>query len=158
MLIPGGYPGGGGIPGDTLKLIIMMKINYKVRLYILYLREKIKGGLLRLGCHFFSSWYFIDNDCICTTGNVLKINRIYTYRAGDNVDIVRLTNVHIERRYLYCSLFFSSMNKIITVRQTMLKGEPIHWSLSDNKEFDELMSFSLWNEANKGQELLEFDF
>ncbi len=146
------------IPGDTLKLIIMMKINYKVRLYILYLNEQIKGGLLRLGCHFFSSWYFIDSDCICTIGNVLKINRIYTYREGDNVDIVRLTNVHIERRYLYCSLFFFSMNKIITVRQTMLKGAPIHWSLSDNKEFDELMSFSLWNEANKGQELLEFDF
>jgi hypothetical protein len=57
---------------------------------------------------FFSSWYFIDNDCICTAGNVLNINRIYIYREGDNVDIVRLTNVHIERRYLYCSLFFFS--------------------------------------------------
>jgi hypothetical protein len=40
----------------------------------------------------------------------------------------------------------------------MLKGAPVLWSLSDNKEFDELMSFRLWHDANKGQELLEFDF
>ena len=136
----------------------MMKINYKVRLYLLYLKEQIKGSLLRLGCHFFSSWYLIDNDCICTTGKVIKLNRIYTYREGDNVDIVRLTNVHIERRYLYCSLFFFSMNKIITVRQTMLKDAPIIWSLSDNKEYDELMSIKLWNEVNRAENLLEFDF
>ncbi len=135
-----------------------MNINYKVRFYILSLKEQIKGGLLRLGCHFISSWHFIDNDCICTTGNVLKINKIYTYREGDNVDIVRLTNVHTERRYLYCSLFFFSMNKIITVRQNMLKDAPIIWSLSDNKEFDELMSIKLWNEVNRAENLLEFDF
>lgn len=136
----------------------MLKINYKVRLYILNLKEQIRAGLLRLGCHFFSSWSFINNDCICTTGNVLKINRTYTYREGDNVDIVRLTNVHIERRYLYCSLFFFSMNKIITVRQTMLKDAPIIWSLSDNKEFDEVMSIRLWNEVRKDENLLEFEF
>jgi len=136
----------------------MLKINYKVRLYILNLKEQIRGALLRLGCHFFSSWYFINNDCICTTGNVLKINRIYTYKEGDNVEIVRLTNVHTERRYLYCSLFFFSMNKIITVRQTMLKDAPMLWSLSDNKEFDELMSIKLWNEVSRDENLLEFDF
>ena len=152
-----GYPRG-VIPGDTIKLIIMMKINYNVRLNILNLKELVKGGLLRLGCHFFSSWYFINNDCICTTGNVLKINRIYTYKEGNNVEIVRLTNVHTERRYLYCSLFFFSRNKIITVRQTMLKDAPVIWSLSDNKEFDELMSIKLWNEVSRAENLLEFDF
>jgi hypothetical protein len=89
---------------------------------------------------------------------VLKINRIYTYKEGDNVEIVRLTNVHTERRYLYCSLFFFSMNKIITVCQTMLKDAPILWSLSNNREFDELMSIKLWNEVSKEEELLEFDF
>lgn len=83
---------------------------------------------------------------------------IYTFKEDDEIDIIRLTNVHIERGYLYCSLFFFSRNKIITVRQTMLKGAPVLWSLSDNKEFDELMSFRLWNDADKGQELLEFDF
>jgi hypothetical protein len=71
---------------------------------------------------------------------------------------VRLTNVHLERGYLYCSLFYFSRNKIITVRQSMLNGAPVLWTLSDNREFDEAMSIRLWNEANKGQELLEFDF
>ena len=88
--------------------------------------------------------------------------RFYTYKVGENVDIVRLTNVHIERRYLYCSLFFFSRNKIITIRQTLLKDDPILWNLSDNKEFDEIMFIRLWNdvnkEVNKGEELLEFDF
>jgi len=40
----------------------------------------------------------------------------------------------------------------------MLKGVPVLWTLSDNRKFDEVMSIRLWNEANKGQELLEFDF
>ncbi len=146
------------IPGDTFILIIMLKMNYKVRLYILSLKKKIKGCLLRLGCHFLSSWYFIDSDCICTTGKVLKLDRIYTYKEGDNIEIVRLINVHTERRYLYCSLFFFTMNKIITVRHTILKDAPVIWSLSDNGEFDEIMSFRLWNAVNKKEELLEFDF
>ena len=135
-----------------------MKINYKVRLYVIFLKEKIKGCLLRLGCHFFSSWYFIDNNSICTPGKVLRLVRIYTYKEGDNVESVRLTNVHTERRYLYCSLFFFSLNKKITVRQIMLKNAPALWTLSDNKEFDEIMSIRLWNEINKEEELLEFDF
>jgi len=50
------------------------------------------------------------------------------------------------------------MNKIITVRQTMLKDAPIIWSLSDNKEFDEVMSIRLWNEVRKDENLLEFEF
>jgi len=130
------------------------------RVLLLYHRFKYQlfSWVLRFACDLFSSWYFIDNDCICTTGKVLKLNRIYTYKESDNVDIVSLTNVHSERRYLYCSLFFFSKNEIITVRQTMLKGAPIIWSLSDNKEFDELMSIKLWNEVSKEEELLEFDF
>jgi hypothetical protein len=40
----------------------------------------------------------------------------------------------------------------------MLRGASVLWSLSDNKEFDEFMSISLWNEVNKEEELLEFDF
>jgi hypothetical protein len=136
----------------------MMKIKYKVRLYILFLKKKIEGCLLRLGCHFFSSWYFIDNNSICTPGKVLKLNSTYTYKEGDNVDIVELIDVHTERRYLYCSLFFFSMNTIITVRQTMLKDAPVLWSLSDSREFEEIMSKRLWNEVNEGEELLEFEF
>ena len=124
----------------------------------LSLRTQLISWFLRLGCYFFSSWYYIDDDSILTTGKVLKLNRIYTYKEGDNVDIVRLTDVHIERRYLYCSLFFFSKNIIITVRQTMLKGAPVLWSLSNDKEYDEIMSIRLWHEVNKEDELLEFDF
>jgi len=62
------------------------------------------------------------------------------------------------RRYLYCSIFFFSINKIITVHQTMLNGAPVLWGLCDNREFDEVMSIRLWNEVNKEEELLEFDY
>jgi len=50
------------------------------------------------------------------------------------------------------------MNKIITARQTMKKDAPVLWSLSDNREFDEVMSIKKWNEVNEEVELLEFDF
>lgn len=125
--------------------------------FYLSLRTQLISWFLRFGCYLFSSWYYIDNDSILTTGKVLQLNRIYTYKEGDNVDIVRLTYVHIERRYLYCSLYFFSKNNIITVRKTMLKGAPVLWTLSDNKEFDEIMSIKLWNEVSNIEELLELD-
>jgi hypothetical protein len=136
----------------------MSTLYIKIQFFFHSLRNQIESRSLQLGCHFFSSWFLINNDCICTTGKVLKLDGIYTYKDGDNVEIVRLTNVHTERRYQYCSLFFFSMNKIITVRQTMLKGAPILWSLLNNIEFDELMSIKLWNDFSKEVELLEFDF
>lgn len=136
----------------------MNTLDIKVQFFFHRLRRRTKSLLLRLGCYFISSWYFIDSDCICTPGKVLKLDRIYTYKEGDNVEIVRLTNVHTERRYLYCSLFFFNMNKIITVRQTMLKDAPVIWSISENGEFDEIMSIRLWNAVNKEEELLEFIF
>lgn len=136
----------------------MSTLYIKIQFFLHCLLRQSKSWLLRLGCYFLSSWHFIDNNCICTTGKVLRLEGIYTYREGDNVEIVRLTNIHTERRYLYCSLFFFSMNKIITVRQTMLKDAPVLWSFSDNREFDEIMSIKLWNEVSKEEELLEFDF
>ena len=125
---------------------------------MLYLKGQIKGGLLRLGCHFFSSWYFIKSDCISTTGKVVKLNHIYTYEENEQIDIVRLTDINIERGYLYCSLFFFSNNQIITVRHTLMKGVKAIWRLLNNMEFDEIMSIRLWNEVNEEEELLEFDF
>lgn len=136
----------------------MLKINYKVRLYTLYLKEIIKGVLLRLGCHFLSSWYYIESDCICTTGKVLKLNSIYTYKENGYVDIVRLIDVHIERGFLYCSLFFFSKNKIITVLQTMIKSKRVSWRLLDDEEYDEIMSRKLWQEVCDQDELLDIDF
>jgi len=40
----------------------------------------------------------------------------------------------------------------------MLKDAPILWNLSDNREFDEIMSIRLWNEVSKDEDLLEFEF
>ena len=136
----------------------MWTVNYKVQFLLHRLRIRIKGWLLRLGCHFFSSWHYIESDNICTIGNVLKLNKSYTYQENDFVDIVRLTDVHIERGFLYCSLFFTSKNKIITVRQIMQKGTHVLWQIMDNEEFDEIMSRRLWDGVNKEVELLEFDF
>ena len=136
----------------------MSTLDIKIRFFFRSLRKQIKSWLLRLGCYFFSSWYFIDSDSICTSGKVLKINSLFTYQENGFVDIVRVTNVHFERGYLYCSLFFTSKNKIITVRHTMQKGTYVLWRIMDNEEFDEVMSRRLWDEVNKEVELLEFDF
>jgi hypothetical protein len=152
-----GYPRG-VIQGDTIKLIIMWTLNYKVHIFLHRLRICIKGWLLRLGCHFFSSWHYIQSSNICTTGNVLKLNNLYTYQEDGFVDIVRATDVLIERGYLFCSLFFSSKNKIITVRHTMQKGTNVLWRIMDKEEYNELMSRSLWYEVTKNEEFLEFDF
>jgi hypothetical protein len=136
----------------------MRTLNYKVQFFILRLRMNLKALFLRLGCHFISSWYFIKSECICTTGQVVKLNHIYTYEDNEQVDIVRLTDIHFERGYLYCSLFFFSRNQIITLRHTLMKGTKVIWRLLDNREFDEKMSIRLWNEVNEEVELLEFDF
>ena len=152
-----GYPSG-GIPGDTSKYQIMKVLYIRVQFFFHCLRKQFKSWLLRLGCHFFSSWYFIESDNICTLGKVLKLNSLYTYKENSYLEIVQLTNVHIEKGYLYCSLFFTSKNKIITVRHTMQKGTYVLWRILDLEEFDELMSRKLWYEVTKDEELLEFDF
>jgi hypothetical protein len=136
----------------------MCTLSIKIRFFFHCLRKQLESWFLQLGCHFFSSWYFIDSDNICTLGKVLKINSLYTYDESSNLEIVRLTNVHVERGYLYCSLFFTSKNKIITVRHTMQKGTYVLWRLMDIEEYDELMSRKLWYEVTKDEELLEFDF
>ena len=153
----GGIPGGRD-PRDTLKNNIMSTLYIKVWFFFQCLKKQIQSWFLRLGCHFYSSWYFIESDNICTTGKVLKINCLYTYKEYGDIDIVRLTDVHIERGYLYCSLFFTSKNKIITVRHTMQKGTYVLWRIMDIEEFDELMSKKLWQEVTRDEELLEFDF
>lgn len=136
----------------------MSTIHIKTQFFLHCLRKQLKSWFLRLGCHFFSSWHYIESDSICTIGNVLKLNNLYTYQENDFVDIVRLTDVHIERGFIYCSLFFTSKNKVITVRQIMQKGTPVLWRIMDNEEFDEIMSRRLWDEVTRDEELLEFDF
>ena len=136
----------------------MSTLYIRIQFFFHCLKKQIKSWFLRLGCHFFSSWYYIESDSICTTGRVLKINNIYTFKENAYLEIVRLTDVHSERGYLYCSLFFFSKNKIITVCQTLQKDAYILWMLMDKEECDELMSMRLWYEVTKDEELLEFDF
>jgi len=136
----------------------MSTLYIKIQLFLQYLKKQLKSCFLRLGCYFISSWYFIKSDFICTTGQVVKLNHIYTYEDNEQIDIVRLSDIHFERGYLYCSLFFFLNNQIVTVRHTLVKGTKAIWMLLDNREFDERMSIRLWNEVNEEVELLEFDF
>ena len=69
--------------------------------------KSFNGWLLKLGSHFFSTWHCIKCNSICTTEQVLKINNIYTYKEDNDIAIVRLRDIHIERGYLYCSMFSS---------------------------------------------------
>ena len=71
-----------------------MYIKWNFRLHCI--GKSFNGWLLKLGCHFFSTWHCIKCNSICTTGQVLKINNIYTYKEDNDIDIVRLTDVHIE--------------------------------------------------------------
>ena len=89
---------------------------------------------------------------------MLKLNSLYTYQENGFVDIVRVTDILIERGYIFYSLFFTSKNKIITVRHTMQKDTLILWRIMDNEEFDEIMSRTLWDEVSEQEDLLEFDF
>ena len=136
----------------------MNALRYKFLLLSQSLKYRVKSLLLRVGCYFHPSWFHIDNDCICTTGKVIRLDNIYTYEDDGILDIVRLTDVHFERGYLFCSLFFFSKNQILTVRHTLLKGTKVAWRLLDNREYDELMSMRLWHEVGTAEELLEFDF
>jgi hypothetical protein len=136
----------------------MSTLFIKIQFLLHCLRKLVKGWLLRLGCILFSSWHYIGSDIICTAGKVLKVNNLYTYKEDEHIDIVRLKHVHIERGYLYCSLFFTSKNETITVRHILKKGTHVLWRLMDKEEFGELMSIKLWCEVTKDEELLEFDF
>ncbi len=141
-------PGRAGF-GDILNVRLLC---IKWQLFLHCLKKQLKSWFLQLGCHFFSSWYYIESDNICTTGKVLKINSLYTYQENGFVDIVRVTDVLIERGYILCSLFFTSKNKIISVRHTLQKGTYVLWRLMDNEEFDEIMSRRLWSEIENKTE------
>lgn len=52
-------------------------------------------------CRFITSWYYIKRERICTTGQVIKVNHIYTYEDIDQIDIVRLADIYFKRGYLY---------------------------------------------------------
>ena len=120
--------------------------------------RSLKGLFLRLGCTFNSKWHYLNHDSICTMGQVLQIGKIYTYIEGGHVDIVRLLDVHTDKGYLYCTLYFFTRNKIATVSQILNPDDYTIWRIMDNEEYDERMSTLLWQEVDKDDDLLEFGF
>ncbi len=129
----------------------MCTLYIKWEFFLHCLRKALKGWILRLGCIFNSKWFYIKSNTVFTTGHVLKINNIYTYKEGGYIDIVHLTDVHLENGFLYCSLYFFSKKRSITVRQTLQKDASIIWRLMDREEYDELMSRKLWYEVTKNE-------
>jgi len=134
-----------------------MRLKYRLQFFIECQWENLKARLNRLGSLVFPLWYYVNHNCICTSGKVLKINKIYTYEESGCVDIVRLQDVYKNKGYIYCTLYFFNENKTITVSQILQPDAYVIWRIMNNKEFDEIMSMRLW-QVDKENELLEFDF
>ncbi|MBE0654610.1 MAG: hypothetical protein IH594_12470 [Bacteroidales bacterium] len=100
----------------------------------------------------------MNHSSICTTGKILIVGNVYTYKENGNVDIVRLLDVYEDGQYIYCTLYFFNENKITTVDQRLNPDDYIIWQIMEDKEFDEIMSRRLWHEVDEKEELLEFDF
>jgi len=118
--------------------------------------KSLKGLLLRIGCHFFSTLHCLKHSSICTTGQVVKVNNIYTFAEEGDIDIVRMLDVYQANGYLYCTLYFFTRNKIATVSQILNPDDFGIWSIMDNEEYDERMSMRLWQEVDKDDDLLDF--
>jgi hypothetical protein len=127
----------------------MYTLYRRLQFFLKYQGKSLKGLLLRIGCHFFSIWYGIKCNSICTTGQVLKIGNIYTYQEGGYVDIVRLLDVYKDKGHLYCTLYFFTRNKITTVSQILNHDDYTIWRIMENEEYDEIMSRRLWSEVDK---------
>ena len=64
------------------------------------------------------------------------------------VKIVRLLDVYIQNGYIYCTLYFFTKNKIITVTQSVNSKDYL-WRIMENEEYDERMSRRLWQQVSK---------
>lgn len=135
-----------------------MKLKYEIQFFIYCQLKILKGRLFHLGCLIFPSWYYVNHNSICTTGNVLKVNMIYCYKESRDVNIVRLLDIYKDKGYLYCTLYFFDKNKIITVSQILQHDAHVSWRIMDNKEYDEILSRKLWQEVDTQNDLLEFNF
>ena len=121
-------------------------------------KKTFKGWFLKLGCHFFSTWHHLKHSSICTTGQVVKVNSIYTFVEEGDIDIVRMLDVYQAKGYLYCTLYFFTRNKIDTVSQILNPDDYGIWRIMDNEEYDERMSMRLWHDIDKDDNLLDFAY
>jgi len=119
-------------------------------------KKTVNGWFLKLGCHYFSTWHYLKHNSICTTGQVVKVNNIYTFEEEGVIDIVRMLDVYQASGYLYCTLYFFTRNKIATVSQILNPDDYKIWRIMDNVEYDGIMSRRLWSEVDKEDNLCEF--
>ena len=126
----------------------MSTLYIEVQFLLHCLRNQLKSWLLRLGCHFISTWHYIKHNSICTNGYILKVNNIYTFKEGNHIDIVRLLNVYKDKNYLYCTLYFFNESKITTVSHIISPDDYLIWQIMENMEYDEIMSRRLWQEVD----------
>jgi hypothetical protein len=75
---------------------------------------------------------------------------------GGYVDIERLLEVYINKGYVFCTLYFLTKNKILTVSQILNPDDYKIWRIMDNEEYDERMSMRLWQEMDMDDDLLDF--
>jgi hypothetical protein len=133
----------------------MSTLLIRIRFFLHSLRKQLKSWFLQLGCHFFSTWHYLKHRSICTTGQVVKVNNIYTFEEEGVIDIVRLLDVYQANGYLYCILYFFTRNKIVTVSQILNPDDFGIWRIMDNEEYDERMSMRLWHDIDKDDNLLD---
>jgi|APIni6443716594_1056825.scaffolds.fasta_scaffold254107_1 hypothetical protein len=136
----------------------MCTLCIRIRFFLHCLRKQLKFWFLRLACHFFSNWHYIKHNSICTSGYVLKVNNIYTFKEGIHIDIVRLLDVFRDKNFLYCTLYFFNENRIVTVSHIIYPDDYLIWQILENREFDEAMSRKLWREVDKQDDPMEFPY
>ena len=134
----------------------MYTLYHRLQFLLKCLGKSLKAWLLRIGCHFFSTWHYLKHSSICTIGQVVKVNNIYTFEEEGDIDIVRMLDVYQASGYLYFTLYFFTRNKISTVSQILNPDDHTIWRIMDNEEYDERMSTLLWQEVNKDDDLLDF--
>jgi hypothetical protein len=67
-----------------------------------------------------------------------------------------MLDVYQASGYLYCTLYFFTKNKILTVSQILNPDDYTIWRIMDNEEYDERMSMRLWHDIDKADNLLDF--
>ena len=153
-----GVCGPGIVSTGSLKWLNMYTLYHRLQFLLKQQGKSLKGLLLRIGCHFFSTWHYLKHSSICAIGQVVKINNIYTFVEEGDIDIVRMLDVYQAKGYLYCTLYFFTRIKITTVSQILNHDDYTIQRIMENEEYDEIMSRRLWSEVDKQDNLYEFGY
>jgi hypothetical protein len=135
-----------------------MKLTDEFHFFFWLQRKRFKALLSRLWCLISPNHYHFNVKCICTQTGTLRVNSVYCYREGSYLDKAKLLNVHLEKEYLYFQLYL--INKALTVTVCHINKPDAYsmWKLSDENEYEEIISRRLWHEVDNQNDLLEFEF